>query len=159
MSAIFDEIRRRPDGLVLPKVVANLTPAQVADLSNGCGTRKIRVPQKILGVNFEDACNGHDCCYSFGEDEEDKRISDRLFLYNLLVLVDEHCKRNGIVDRAERVACREAAFEYYKAVADWGKWAFYAHKDGPSPGFGSPLGSEPDEARLVRGRSFREGGD
>jgi hypothetical protein len=127
---MFNDIRRRSDGLVLPEVVAELTLEQVAELSNGCGTRKIRVPQKILGVNFEPACNGHDCCYVFGEDDEDKRIADRLFLYNLLVLVDSHCKTNGIVDVADRVACREAAFDYYKAVADWGRWAFYAHKDG-----------------------------
>jgi hypothetical protein len=49
-------------------------------------------------------------------------------LFNLLVLVDEHCAKTGIVDRAERVACRGAAVDYYMAVSDWGRTAFYAGK-------------------------------
>lgn len=131
MSSIFDVMARRADGLVLPKVVADLTPEQLADISNGCGPagQKMKlVPDEILGVDFKDACNGHDGCYAFGVDEEDKREADRCFLHNLLHAVDEHCKANGILDHLERIACRKAAFAYYLAVASWGDGAFYAGK-------------------------------
>jgi hypothetical protein len=131
MSDIFKEVVQRTDGLVLPKAVCDLTPEQIADISNGCGPASMRmklIPDAILRVDFRNACNGHDCCYHFGVDEEDKRISDRLFLYNLLFAVDAHCTVNGIVDKLRRVACRSAAFDYYKAVADWGDSAFYAGK-------------------------------
>jgi hypothetical protein len=131
MSEIFKDVRRRPDGMVLPKVVCDLSAEQIADISNGCGPASMKtklVPDAILGVDFRGACNGHDCCYHFGVDEEDKRISDRLFLFNLLLAVDGHCAANGIGDKLERAACRSAAFDYYKAVADWGDSAFYAGK-------------------------------
>ena len=42
--------------------------------------------------------------------------------------VDEHCEKNGILEDVERGACREAAFTYYRAVADWGNAAFWADK-------------------------------
>lgn len=132
MSDIFKVVLRTPNGLILPKAVADLTHEQLADISNGCGPASMKVkliPDEILGVDFKGACNGHDGCYHFGVDEEDKRVSDRLFLYNLLVAVDGHCAANGIIDRVQRVACRSAAFDYYKAVSDWGKAAFYAHKE------------------------------
>jgi len=131
MSDIFRQVVKTPSGMILPKVVADLTPEQLADISNGCGPASEMVklvPDKILGVNFNAACCGHDGCYGFGEDDEDKRVADRLFLYNLLAAVDGHCKARGIIDRAQRVACRDAAWEYYKAVADWGRSAFYAGK-------------------------------
>ncbi len=116
----------------MPNVIASLLPEQLADLSNGCGPASMKVkliPDSILGVDFFPACSGHDACYAFGEDEDDKRLADRIFLFNLLAAVDEHCIENGIVDRVQRVACREAAFAYYKAVADWGKSAFWAGKE------------------------------
>ena len=131
MSEVFKEIVKTPNGMVLPRIVAELTPSQLADISNGCGpaSEKVKlVPDRIAGVDFYAACCGHDGCYSFGIDEEDKREADRCFLYNLLHAVDEHCAANGIVLRAERVAARRAAFDYYDAVADFGDSAFYAGK-------------------------------
>ena len=133
MSTVFGEIIHCNDGLLRPHVLAILTPEQAADLTNGCGPASMKtklIPDEILGINFFPSCAIHDACYHFGEDEDDKRLSDRLFLFNLLVLVDQHCLTNGIIDRAQRVAVRSAAFEYYKAVSDWGRSAFYAGKDG-----------------------------
>ncbi len=135
MSKAFLDIRRRSDGLILPEVVCDLTAEQLADISNGCGPESMKVkliPDRILGADFGDACNGHDGCYQFGEDEEDKRVADRLFLCNLLLAVDKHCAARGILDEVERLACREAAFEYYGAVADWGDTAFWEHKTKPA---------------------------
>lgn len=131
MTDIFKEILRRKDGLVLPKAVCNLTPGQIAEISNGCGPESMKIkliPDAIMGVDFRNACNGHDCCYHFGEDEEDKRTSDRLFLYNLLLAIDDHYAANGIDDKLLRVVSGSAAFDYYKAVSDWGDTAFYAGK-------------------------------
>jgi hypothetical protein len=143
MCHAFQDIRRRQDGLILPKVVCDLSAEQLADISNGCGPESMKVkliPDRILGVNFRDACNGHDACYSFGEDEEDKRESDRLFLCNLLYAVDRHCVASGVLDEVERTACREAAFEYYRAVADWGDSAFWAQKAKPATNIGLAQG-------------------
>jgi hypothetical protein len=133
MSDIFSEVVKKPSGMIVPRIVADLTPAQLADICNGCGPESMKVkliPDSILGVNFRPACDAHDACYHFGQDEWDKRIADRLFLGNLLVAIDAHCAANGILDKVQRVACRSAAFDYYKAVADWGDAAFWAHKGG-----------------------------
>lgn len=132
MSLVFAEVVRVATGMILPRIVVELTAAQLADISNGCGPASMKtklIPDSIAGVNFFPACCGHDACYNFGVDEEDKRIADRLFLYNLLVCVDIHCAANGMIDRLQRVAARSAAFDYYKAVSDWGREAFYAGKN------------------------------
>jgi hypothetical protein len=134
MSAIFDEIIKLPSGMVLPKVVADLTPEQLADISNGCGPASVKmklIPDSILGVNFRDACNVHDACYHFGEDESDKQFADELFLLNLVALINKHCPGSGLLDHGQRVACRSAAFDYYVAVAEFGDSAFWADKDRP----------------------------
>jgi hypothetical protein len=135
MTDVFGEIVQGKDGLIMPKVVADLTDAQRTDLTNGCGPQSMKVkliPDSIDGVDFFSACEIHDCCYHFGANDVDKRIADRCFLYNLLVLVDAHCAAAGVVDRVRRVAVRSVAFSYYKAVADWGQAAFFAHKGGPN---------------------------
>jgi len=132
MSGIFAEVIVTTSGRIVPKIVFDLTPEQLAEISNGCGPASEKtklVPDEILGVNFRDACNAHDACYEFGVDEADKRLSDRLFLFNLLVAVDAHCAANGVLEQVQRVACRSAAFDYYKAVAGWGDAAFYAGKE------------------------------
>lgn len=131
MSDIFAEVIKTPSGMILPRIVADLTPERLKDISNGCGPESIKtklIPDSILGVSFYDACCGHDACYSFGEDETNKRIADRCFLYNLLVAVDAHCTAAGIIEHARRFACRSAAFNYYVAVAELGDTAFWAHK-------------------------------
>ena len=131
MSLIFSEVVICNDGLMRPAVVAALTPTQAADLTNGCGPQSMKIkliPDTVMGIDFFPACAVHDQCYSFGEDEDDKRLSDRIFLFNLLVLIDKHCAAKGIIDKVQRVAARSAAFDYFKAVSDWGRAAFYAHK-------------------------------
>ena len=132
MSDVFAEIVNTPGGMMLPRIVAELSSEQLKNISNGCGPESMKrklVPDSILGVDFYPACCGHDACYHFGETEKHKRIADRCFLYNLLLAVDEHCVLNGIIEHVQRVACRSAAFEYYKFVASWGDDAFWAHKN------------------------------
>lgn len=127
----YGEILRGSDGLLAPACFWSATSDWISDHSNGCGPASAKIdliPDKIMGIDFTPACIIHDICYSIGLDEEDKRLADRLFLFNLLTLVDAH---SGALARFERIAQREAAFTYYKAVSDWGKKAFSGQK-GPN---------------------------
>lgn len=133
VSDIFYDVYMR-DGLIVPGILAGLSDEKLAGIVNGCGpgSQKVDlVPDSILGIDFFPACLIHDAMYHFGVDREDKGQADRMFLFNLITLVDKHCKRDGILNRMQRVACREAAFIYYKAVANWGLTAFWSGKFQP----------------------------
>ena len=128
MAVTLKDITLGSDGHLAPAVYWLLSAKDVAKISNGCGPGNWKldlVPDKILGVDLTNACDKHDVCYYYGVTEEDKRLSDRLLLYNCLYDVDRYCEANRIIVRLQRVACREAVFSYYKAVSDLGHSAFY----------------------------------
>jgi hypothetical protein len=98
-------------------------------VTNGCGPANSwvghLVPNWVGGVNFQPACDIHDWMYSCGCCEADKVKADRTLLFNLLTLVSA-----SAVPGAVKLLDREAAWEYYKAVADFGDSAFWAGKIG-----------------------------
>ena len=84
MSDLFDRVVMRSLGYAVPEIVGKLTPAQLADISNGCGPGGAKVdlvPDRLLGVDFTAVCNDHDAAYP----------------------------ENGIEQTALRYACRKAA--------------------------------------------------
>jgi hypothetical protein len=133
MDITFEDIHIESSSYLAPRSQYWALPEEMRRLlSNGCGPNSIKidlVPDSLLGADFSIACEIHDVMYHFGLGEQDKKIADRTFLFNLLTVVDQHCIEVGILDRLERVALREAAFTYYKAVADWGRKAFWNGKD------------------------------
>jgi hypothetical protein len=119
------------NGLLAVSEIACLSEDQIKDLSNGCGPASMKIkliPDKIFHIDFREACDLHDCCYHFGATIEDKQVSDRLFLFNLLTIVDNYC--NKFKSKFfQYMEYREAAIIYYKAVADWGESAFFEGKE------------------------------
>lgn len=132
MSRIFTDMEFGPFSyLASKKNYWELNEIEREKLSNGCGPNAAKidlVPDSLLEVDLSVACQIHDLMYHFGIDNDDKSVSDAIFLYNLINAVNIHCNMVTILDRAKKIFMREVAFVYYKAVADWGKTAFWANK-------------------------------
>lgn len=106
-------------GLLAPAEYWELTPDQKSEICNGCGAKAARidfVPEVVFGAVFTPACDIHDFCYWLGED---KRESDRIFLFNLIACCGIDCDNDLLY--AGRV---QAAIAYFKAVAVLGDDSF-----------------------------------
>ena len=115
--------------LFAPEAYWKLTPEQKARIVNGCGPGRFGsklVPDRLWGLSILAACEIHDYMYAVGETIEDKDEADRVFLNNMLRLIDKAGGRWII--KAMR---RHAAVKYYRAVADFGGIAFWAGKNSP----------------------------
>ena len=91
---------------------------------NGCGAANAKfdfVPDTIYGLNINDACNIHDWMYSKGKTIEDKQEADRVFLNNMLRIIEA---KGGFL----KVFRRMRAIKYYGAVVDMGGPAYWAGK-------------------------------
>ena len=95
------------------------------EMLNGCGTRGIiglLVPDTVWGLCITPACNIHDYMYSVGATIADKDEADRVFLNNMLRMIDD-----GIwVLKLPRII---RAKEYYEAVHLCGRPAFWSGKN------------------------------
>lgn len=94
---------------------------------NGCGTAGWKgdlVPETIYGLKITSACNIHDWMYGVGETLADKNEADRVFLNNLLRLIDGGLKWGWL-----RALRRRRALKYYNAVKWLGGAAFWADKN------------------------------
>jgi len=104
---------------VLPEVRALVT--------NGCGTsgwKGALVPDTIYFLSIKAACNIHDWMYTVGRTLADKKEADRVFLNNMLRIV-EHAGGWQILKTARRTRARE----YYQAVRLFGGPAFWDGKN------------------------------
>ena len=113
--------------LYAPKEYWRLKPEQIAEVTNGCGPGRfgsLLVPDKIFGVDIKEACSIHDWMFLVGETIEDKREADRVFLNNMLRLIDAH---NG--SWFVNIFRRRKALAYHQAVADFGGPAFWKGKN------------------------------
>ncbi len=66
-------------------------PGRLAHIVNGCGAAGAKfdfVPDSIYGLSIKEACNIHDYMYHVGDNSEDKIISDRVFFYNTIRIID-----------------------------------------------------------------------
>ena len=96
---------------------------------NGCGPGGWKVdiiPDTVWGLSIEAACNIHDWMYSAGSTIEDKREADRVFLNNMLRIVN-HYTSNRILLWLRR----RRVFKYYEAVHLCGGPAFWKDKNKP----------------------------
>jgi hypothetical protein len=106
-----------------------LTPAQRADICNGCGAKGwggYIVPDTLLGLSITDACHIHDYMYHTGETLDDKRAADRVFLNNALRLIEAGTQWPWL----QRARTRRAHV-YYQAVSNFGGPAFWSDKNLP----------------------------
>jgi hypothetical protein len=107
------------------------TPERILnEIAHGCGPgwfgNKL-VPDKLLGLSIKDACRIHDYMYAMGETNADRCEADRVFLNNMLRLVDS-AGSNWLITKLRR----RMALSYYKKVANYGSLFFWKGKN-PGP--------------------------
>lgn len=94
---------------------------------NGCGVGGWKgklVPDTVWGLSIREACNIHDWMYHEGDTIKEKEEADRVFLNNMLRLVDA----GAWWLRGVR---RRRAHKYYLAVRMFGGPAFWEGKNPP----------------------------
>ena len=114
--------------LYAPKEYWLLSDEERDDIVGGCGPGKgwkeYLVPDKIWGLNIIECCKIHDYMYFAGKTHLDKEQADRVFLYNMLRLIDY--ETNSVVLKFLR---QRRAWLYYQAVSKFGGPAFWANKN------------------------------
>lgn len=98
-------------------------------ICNGCGSAQAKfdfIPDSIYGLKIKDACNIHDWMYYKGMTIQDKEEADRVFLNNLLRLIEA---RRGAFNSILKPLRRRRALKYFEAVNAFGGPAFWASKN------------------------------
>jgi hypothetical protein len=91
-----------------------------------CGLNGVKndlIPDYIIGLNVKDACCIHDWMYGVGRTENDRRNADKVFLQNLLFLIDEAGGSWGL-----RAARKAMAYKYYLGVLMFGGALFHRRR-------------------------------
>ena len=83
------------------------------------------VPEKNWGLSMTGACQIHDKMYERGKTELDREEADRVFLNNMLRLVEAN---SNFIMKPLR---RQRALTYYAAVRDFGGPSFWNTKNRP----------------------------
>jgi len=115
--------------LYAPASYVNAPPAVRAEICNGCGTKGLCgfvIPDSIWGLDITESCHIHDWAYYEGQTLADKEEADRVFLNNMLRLIDAASGFGPL-----RWLRRWRAMTYYNAVRDLGGPAFWAGKNKP----------------------------
>jgi hypothetical protein len=113
--------------LYAPQSYIDASPEVRAQVVNGCGTEGWKgelVPETMYGLDVSPACNIHDWMYVTGATLADKEEADRVFLNNLLRLIEA---AGGCT--VLRWLRRRRARTYYEAVQHFGGPAFWAGKN------------------------------
>lgn len=95
---------------------------------NGCGSANAKfdfVPDTIWGLKIRPACDRHDWMYFEGRTIADKEQADRVFLNNMLRLIEFE---KGFLGRLLKPLRRRRALKYYEAVVAFGGPAFWSGK-------------------------------
>jgi hypothetical protein len=119
----------KPVELYAPQSYIQATPEERRQVVNGCGAGgwlRHLVPDRIYGLKVEEACDIHDWMYATGLTIEDKELADRVFLNNLLRIIDANT-RWGWLRRLRYLRARK----YFEAVQHFGGPAFWKGKNQP----------------------------
>lgn len=119
---------KKPPILFAPESYWAATPAVRKVVTNGCGTsgwKGALVPDTMYFLSVAPACNIHDWMYATGATLADKEEADRVFLNNLLRIID-----NAGGWWVLKAARRTRARDYFDAVKYFGGPAFW---DGKNP--------------------------
>jgi hypothetical protein len=119
-------VKSKSTGLLAPLEYWAVPPEDMhLHVTGRCGPGKglgdKLVPETIWGLPITKACEIHDFMYTFGEKTEDyKQASDRVFLANILTIIDRETKFGWL-----KYLRRQRAYKYYDAVAMLGDSSFY----------------------------------
>ncbi len=102
-------------------------PAVRAAVANGCGPAGWLgrlVPDHLWGLDITPACEIHDWMYAEGETEEERHLADRVFLNNMLRLIEAAGGPWWL-----QWLRRRKALSYYNACHWFGGPAFWRDKN------------------------------
>lgn len=113
--------------LLASQSFVNASSEEIDRKTGGCGPGKIGdwfVPDTMYGESVFLACKIHDWMYGEGETLQDKLIADRVFLWNMTVLIQES-EETGMLEGEplDKVRLRRV-MTYFEAVSYGGKGAF-----------------------------------
>ena len=97
----------------------------VAKYTGGCGPGgkgDFLVPDTIFGLNIKPSCSIHDWMYHWGQTTGDKDLADIIFLENMLRQIES-------ASWFFKFLRRHRAVDYYGAVKDLGRKAFWKGKE------------------------------
>lgn len=113
--------------LYAPKAYWDMDPKMVDEITGGCGPGGVGdrfVPDTVYLLSIFDACRIHDWMYRFGETLADKDEADRIFLNNMVRIVEASRGPKWLKKlRLRRVQ------KYYLAVHLLGGSAFWKGKN------------------------------
>jgi hypothetical protein len=92
----------------------------------GEGLGEKLVPETIYFLSIRGACQIHDKMYWKGKTSKDKQEADRVFLNNILRIIDANTSNSLL-----KWLRRRRAYKYYEAVANFGGAAFWKDKNKP----------------------------
>lgn len=104
-------------------------PETLKQITNGCGTsgwKGALVPETIYFLSVKAACNIHDYMYAAGRTLADKAEADRVFLNNMLRIIEAA----GGCSLLKMLRRRRARI-YFEAVDHFGGPAFWDGKNEP----------------------------
>jgi len=110
--------------LYSPQSYEDAHPIDLALICNGCGSSKAKfdfVPDTVYGLSIKEACKIHDWMYHFGVSLKEKEEADRVFLNNMLRIIEGE---GGYLIWFRR----RRALKYYEAVVHLGGPAFWEGK-------------------------------
>jgi len=113
--------------LYAPERYWNLTAEQHHAFTNGCGTGGWKgelIPETVWGLSVSDACDIHDFMYAVGATIADKEEADRVFLNNMLRIIDAAGGFSWL-----KALRRRRAHVYFEAVSHFGGPAFWNDKN------------------------------
>lgn len=115
--------------LYAPREYWLLAKDRKAKIVSGCGPKSANflVPETLWGLSITEACNIHDYMYWVGETREDKEKADRVFLNNMLRIIEARTKWTWL-----KWLRRARAKKYYLAVKWFGAPAYWKNKNYPA---------------------------
>lgn len=115
--------------LFYPNYYTALGKDIIDSIDNGCGTEGWKgklVPDTIYGLCVREPCRIHDVGYYLLDTIKEKEECDRIFLNNLLRVIEEDSKW---YHKPVKILMRVRARTYYNAVKYYGGPAFWAGKE------------------------------
>lgn len=112
--------------LYAPEEYWSLSDAAKSEICNGCGPKTFNclIPDSMYGLRVTEACNIHDFMYLIGRTEADREEADRVFLNNLLRII-EASGGWGVI----KFLRRQRALKYYRAVRWFGGPFYWSGKN------------------------------